>query len=85
MPGLDGVETTHELKKNKFIENDYHIEHVMKHKQYIAFSNSHKGLYMRELFDDRFAQMLFSGELKIIFEKWNYPYPFIDFVNEKKP
>jgi ribose transport system substrate-binding protein len=65
-----------ELKKYNFIANDYHIENVLEHKQYLAFANTQKGIYMRKLFDDRFAQMLFSGELKTFFNKWHYPYPF---------
>ena len=48
----------------------------MENKQYLAFFNTQKGIYMRKLFDDRFAQMLFSGELKTLFERWNHPYPF---------
>ena len=68
--------SSNELKKHNFIANDYHIENILEHKQYLAFSNTQKGAYMRALFDDRFAKMLFSGELKTLFDKWHYPYPF---------
>lgn len=65
-----------ELKINHFVESDYQIKHILENKQYIAFSNSEKGMYMMKLFDERFSKMLFSGEIKALFDKWNYPYPF---------
>ncbi len=43
---------------------------------YLAFADSDAGRTLRDLFDRRMEQLVRSGELKPIFERWRQPYPF---------
>lgn len=50
--------------------------HVAELPLYLAFTRSAQGEALRDLFDRRMAQLVRSGELKPIFERWKQPYPF---------
>ncbi|WP_159084481.1 substrate-binding domain-containing protein [Dongshaea marina] len=50
--------------------SDYQIQDVMLLKLYLAFSNTKKGAEFSRIFDDGIAQLLASGELKVLFDKW---------------
>lgn len=43
---------------------------------YLAFARSQRGEALRDVFDKRMAELVRSGELKPIFERWKQPYPF---------
>lgn len=43
---------------------------------YLAFGNTARGKALSDLFDQRMQQLVRSGELKPIFERWKQPYPF---------
>ncbi|MBI6925461.1 MULTISPECIES: ABC transporter substrate-binding protein [Pseudomonas] len=50
--------------------------HVVELPMYLAFARSERGEALRDVFDKRMAQLVRSGELKPIFERWKQPYPF---------
>ena len=50
--------------------------HIAELPLYLAFASNESGRALCELFDQRMAQLVRSGELKPIFEQWKQPYPF---------
>lgn len=50
--------------------------HIAELPLYLAFADSDAGRTLRDLFDRRMEQLVRSGELKPIFERWRQPYPF---------
>lgn len=50
--------------------------HVVELPMYLAFVRSQRGEALRDVFDKRMAELVRSGELKPIFERWKQPYPF---------
>ncbi|WP_442513792.1 substrate-binding periplasmic protein [Pseudomonas promysalinigenes] len=50
--------------------------HVAELPLYLAFSRAGQAQALCELFDQRMAELVRSGELKPIFERWKQPYPF---------
>lgn len=50
--------------------------HIAELPLYLAFADSDTGRTLRDLFDRRMEQLVRSGELKPIFERWRQPYPF---------
>ncbi len=50
--------------------------HVVELPMYLAFAPSERGEALRDVFDKRMAELVRSGELKPIFERWKQPYPF---------
>ena len=43
---------------------------------YLGFASNPRGREMRELYDQRMAQLVSTGRLRPIFERWKQPYPF---------
>ena len=43
---------------------------------YLGFASNPRGREMRELYDQRMEQLVSSGRLRPIFERWKQPYPF---------
>lgn len=60
------------------LKNDDSLEiETIKHLNlYLGFVNSEKGQKLADIFDDRFAIIKESGELKALFEKWDFTYIF---------
>ncbi|MDF0731348.1 transporter substrate-binding domain-containing protein [Pseudomonas entomophila] len=50
--------------------------HIAELPLYLAFTRSDQGKLLRDLFDKRMEQLVRSGELRPIFERWKQPYPF---------
>ncbi|MCV9921227.1 transporter substrate-binding domain-containing protein [Pseudomonas sp. BT-42-2] len=50
--------------------------HIAELPLYLAFAKNGQGKFLRDLFDRRMEQLVRSGELKAIYEKWQQPYPF---------
>ncbi|MFK3684157.1 substrate-binding periplasmic protein, partial [Pseudomonas sp. NPDC088890] len=50
--------------------------HIAELPLYLAFAKNEQGKSLRDLFDRRMEQLVRSGELKAIYEKWQQPYPF---------
>ncbi|MDR2308077.1 MAG: transporter substrate-binding domain-containing protein [Paucimonas sp.] len=55
---------------------DFRRTHVAELPLFLAFTRSEQGKALRDLFDRRMEQLVRSGELKPIFERWKQPYPF---------
>lgn len=43
---------------------------------YLSFADNERGRFLRDLFDERMAQLVRSGKLRPIFLRWKQPYPF---------
>lgn len=54
----------------------FRTTHVVELPLYLCFANTAKARMLMALFDRRMDQLVKSGELKPIFEKWKQPYPF---------
>ncbi|VVP47053.1 hypothetical protein PS732_05206 [Pseudomonas fluorescens] len=54
----------------------FRTTHVVELPLYLCFANTPKARTLMALFDRRMDQLVKSGELKPIFEKWKQPYPF---------
>lgn len=50
--------------------------HVAELPLYLAFGNTPEGKALRDLFDRRMDELVPSGALKPIFQRWKQPYPF---------
>ncbi|GLO47702.1 MULTISPECIES: substrate-binding periplasmic protein [Pseudomonas] len=50
--------------------------HVAELPLYLAFARNDQARALRDLFDKRMAELVRSGELKAIFQRWQQPYPF---------
>ena len=55
---------------------DFRSTHVAELPLYLAFGNTPRGQALRELFDKRMDELVPSGALRPIFERWKQPYPF---------
>ncbi len=63
------------VRKNHIDMSSYRMETVFSDKGYMAFSKSEKSAKLVEIYDKRITELFKSGELKKVFEKWNYPFP----------
>jgi hypothetical protein len=52
--------------------------HIAELPLYLCFAKTDKARTLMALFDQRMEQLVKSGELKPIFERWKQPYPFDD-------
>ncbi|HBZ94815.1 MAG TPA: ABC transporter substrate-binding protein [Pseudomonas sp.] len=43
---------------------------------YLGFADTPRGRALAELYDQRLARLIASGELRSIFARWHWPYPF---------
>lgn len=43
---------------------------------YLSFADNARGRFLRDLFDQRMAELVRSGKLRPIFAHWKQPYPF---------
>jgi polar amino acid transport system substrate-binding protein len=43
---------------------------------YLSFADNARGRFLRDVFDQRMAQLVHSGKLRPIFTRWKQPYPF---------
>ena len=50
--------------------------HIAELPLYLAFADNDAGHALREVFDRRMGELVRSGELQPIFERWKQPYPF---------
>jgi len=66
-----------ELKKPYVPKNTFQLETVKQLKLYLVFCDNDRGKYLRDMFDRRFDILMAEGEIKRIYDKWNWPlYPF---------
>lgn len=70
-------ELKNELKKGYFDTTKYEFNTLMHLNVYLTFADNERGLQLQKIFDQRFSKLLESGEIKKLFDKWNWPtYPF---------
>lgn len=43
---------------------------------FLSFADNARGRFLRDMFDQRMAQLVHSGKLRPIFARWKQPYPF---------
>ncbi|WP_460046719.1 ABC transporter substrate-binding protein [Pseudomonas sp. S2_H01] len=43
---------------------------------FLSFADNARGRFLRDVFDQRMAQLVHSGKLRPIFARWKQPYPF---------
>jgi len=66
-----------EMKARNIDESRYTISPVKTLKLYFVFADNERGKLLQKAFDRRFEEMLKSGELKTLNEKWKWNvYPF---------
>jgi polar amino acid transport system substrate-binding protein len=60
------------------IEKDprFAVETIKRLNLYLGFANTLKGQRLADIFDERFPELIKSGELKPLFEKWAFIYIF---------
>lgn len=70
--GIDAFfENDREIEKGKF-----QFEKILDLKMYMAFANNTRGKALKELWDKRMEILLKSKELKTLYDKYKYPWPF---------
>jgi polar amino acid transport system substrate-binding protein len=57
-------------------DSRFAVETIKKLNLYLGFANTLKGKRLAEIFDERFPELIKSGELKPLFEKWEFEYIF---------
>ena len=55
---------------------DLQVETILKLNVYLAFADNERGRKLRKIYDDRMAELVKTGELKPLYEKWQLKYPF---------
>ncbi|UVE17295.1 transporter substrate-binding domain-containing protein [Pseudomonas sp. LS44] len=60
----------------------YRITPLTQLRLYLAFADTPHGRTLAKLFDERMAVLVKSGELRPVFARWHYPYPFVDTPEE---
>ncbi len=64
------------ISRINFDTGGYRIETVIEENVYMAFANTDKGRQLAEIYDAGLAQLIESGELRGIFERYELEYPF---------
>lgn len=54
----------------------YRVTNLTQLPLYLGFADTPRGHILAKLFDQRMTQLIASGELRPIFERWQQPYPF---------
>jgi polar amino acid transport system substrate-binding protein len=60
------------LNKGVIDVSRYTVETVMELDRYLAFACNQKGKTLQKIFDDRFPQLVESGEIERLFAQWNW-------------
>ena len=54
----------------------FKLTHIAELPLYIGFADTERGRALMAVYDQRFASLVKTGELKAVFARWNQPYPF---------
>lgn len=54
----------------------FQVETLLTLTVHLAFAENERGRQLRQIFDERMAELAASGELRPLYEKWKLPYPF---------
>jgi len=68
------TDAKHYITSNKIDMNIYQMEKIGGDKGFMACPKTEKSKILINIYDKRIIELLKSGELKKIFEKWNYPF-----------
>jgi polar amino acid transport system substrate-binding protein len=60
------------LNKGIIDVSRYTVETVLELERYLVFANNKKGQELKKIFDDRFPDLVKSGEIEKLFAKWNW-------------
>lgn len=65
------------LQQAGFSRNDYQVETLLVLKLYPAFADTTRGRKLADIFDNQMPQLISSGKLKAMFDKWKlHSFPF---------
>ncbi len=64
------------ISRISFDLSDYRIETVIEENVYMAFANNDRGRQLAAIYDQRVEQLIASGKLREIFNRYELPYPF---------
>lgn len=64
------------INRIEFDLSDYRMEAVIEEDLHMAFANTERGQQLARIFDQGIAELIRSGELKTIFERYQVNYPF---------
>lgn len=74
---LDTETELQEALQEGYIDVDaFQVETFLRLTVHLAFAENDRGRQLRQIFDERMAELTTSGELQPLYEKWNLPYPF---------
>ncbi|SER39178.1 polar amino acid transport system substrate-binding protein [Pseudomonas sp. NFACC02] len=54
----------------------FRMTYLMSIPLFLSFADNARGRFLRDVFDERMAQLVRSGKLRVIFTRWHQPYPF---------
>ena len=57
-------------------DSRFMVETIKKLKLFLGFANTLKGKRLADIFDERFPILIENGEIKTLFEKWEFEYIF---------
>lgn len=75
---IDALTEVDEVIKRAKDPSQLRRTHIAELPLYLCFAKTSKARALMALFDQRMEQLVKSGELKPIFERWKQPYPFED-------
>ena len=63
------------IAANQVDRQPYRVEPLWQEKLYLSLADSEKSKTLIDIYDRRIIELLKSGELQTLFEKWNVPFP----------
>ncbi|CAD5199585.1 transporter substrate-binding domain-containing protein [Pseudomonas sp. FEN] len=73
---IDALSEVNEVLGHAAHPDMYRRSHLLDLPLYLGFANTARGRALMALYDLRMEELVRSGELRVIFERWKQPYPF---------
>jgi len=73
---IDALTEIEAVVRNAADPSQYRYSHLAELPLYLGFADTHQARALMSIYDQRMDQLVKSGELKPIFERWKQPYPF---------
>ena len=70
------------IEHNKLNRDDYEIETILIKDLYLRFAKTEKSKRLIKIYDQRMAELIYSGEIRSLFKKWNFRYPRFDDIGK---
>ena len=70
------VELLGALDEGVIDKDQYQVETILTLNVHLAFSDNERGKELMDIFDTRMGELVKSGELKALYERWELTYPF---------